>query len=184
MVDDDQRRCACGCGLPVRKNRGEWKRFRHGHRARLQPKGHRAHSWKTGTTRQRGYVLIQMPAHPRANKDTGYVRRAVIVVEQALKRPLRADEVVYHRNRRRDDDRLENLKVVRRGAKGLTKAAIEEIRQLLLRLACRAACPRTQSTAGSTFDSNHRKAVRRFQYDDCGDSRREVSPFISFGCDA
>jgi len=141
MEDDDRKLCACGCGLPVRKNRGRWRRFRLGHVARLQPKGRSALRWKNGTTRQRGYVLVQMPHHPRANKNTGYVRRSIIVVEQALRRSLRPDEAVYHRNGQRNDDRLENLRVARRRAKGLTNAAITEIQQLLSRLADRPARP-------------------------------------------
>jgi hypothetical protein len=51
--------------------------------------------------------------HPRAGKD-GYVKRAVVVVEALLGRPLVNGEDVHHINGIKTDDRPENLRVMNR----------------------------------------------------------------------
>lgn len=72
------------------------------------------HNWKGGTYKFRGYVLVCMPGHPRAYKD-GYVRRAILVMEQKLGRPLQRGERVHHINGIKDDDRPENLEAMTLG---------------------------------------------------------------------
>lgn len=81
-------------------------------------KGDKNPMWKGGRQRTvQGYVLIHAPNHPHQQKNL--VREHVLVVEQALGRYLNygtndADsEVVHHINGTRDDNRLENLLLMR-----------------------------------------------------------------------
>lgn len=66
--------------------------------------------WKTGRIVDRdGYVLLWCPDHPHGRKHTAYVLEHRLVVEEALHRYLRSGEVVHHRNKNKQDNRLENL---------------------------------------------------------------------------
>lgn len=58
-----------------------------------------------------GYILAYAPKHPHAHKD-GYVMLHTILMERAIGRYLAPDEVVHHINHNRDDNRLENLKLM------------------------------------------------------------------------
>lgn len=58
-----------------------------------------------------GYVLVYVPKHPSAHKD-GYVFLHTVIMERYLGRYLTKDEVVHHVNHIRDDNRIENLKVM------------------------------------------------------------------------
>lgn len=59
---------------------------------------------------QDGYIRIYRPTHPRAD-DKGYVKRADLVLEEMLGRPLTKEEIVDHKNRVRDDDNPGNLQL-------------------------------------------------------------------------
>ena len=61
----------------------------------------------------RGYVLAYVPKHPSAHKD-GYVQLHTVIMERHLGRYLKKDEVVHHINHVRDDNRIENLKLMNR----------------------------------------------------------------------
>lgn len=61
-------------------------------------------------TVSRGYTLIFNPEHRKADQN-GYVSEHVLVMEDYLKRPLNSNEAVYHLNRNRRDNRIENLVV-------------------------------------------------------------------------
>lgn len=61
--------------------------------------------------RKDGYVRVYAPDHPHASKD-GYVMKHVLVMERELGRLLKENEVVHHKNRIRDDNRVENLEVM------------------------------------------------------------------------
>lgn len=61
--------------------------------------------------RKDGYVAIYIPEHPRASKD-GYVLEHVLMMEMKIGRHLQENEVVHHINKIRDDNRLENLKLM------------------------------------------------------------------------
>ncbi len=67
--------------------------------------------WKGGQfTCSQGYVYVLMPEHPRANKR-GYVKRSRLVMEHHLGRYLKSEEIPHHKNKIKDDDRIENLRL-------------------------------------------------------------------------
>lgn len=78
--------------------------------SRSYPHGQDNPAWKGGQTKDGGYIYILNPLHPRAD-SSGYIRRADLVMEQMLGRLLTNEEIVDHRNRIRDDDRPENLRL-------------------------------------------------------------------------
>ena len=59
-----------------------------------------------------GYVFINKPNHPSVNKYYKYVKRCNLVIEKHIGRYLVKGEVVHHINNIRDDDRIENLKLM------------------------------------------------------------------------
>lgn len=74
--------------------------------------------WKGGryTNKRDGYIYVYSPDHPNAVKASngvgGYVLEHRLVMEQHLGRLLHADEDVNHINGIKDDNRVENLRVV------------------------------------------------------------------------
>ena len=107
--------CECGCGQEVslakrsdkRRNliKGEPLRFVKGHWNRRE----RQHQWNGGLTCDgQGYVYILMPEHRRADKN-GYVRRAILIAEQVLGKPLPTGSEVHHFNEIKGDDENNNL---------------------------------------------------------------------------
>lgn len=58
-----------------------------------------------------GYIVVYCPNHPNANKS-GYVAKHRLVMEQHIGRLLLKDEVVHHINGIKDDNRIENLKLM------------------------------------------------------------------------
>lgn len=61
----------------------------------------------------RGYVLAYVPKHPRAHID-GYVMLHTVLMERQIGRYLESDEVVHHINHIRADNRIENLKLMKK----------------------------------------------------------------------
>jgi len=82
-----------GCGTKIRSQN------RH---------GQNSPAWKGGQCMDRGYVLIFKPEHPEAMAN-GYVKRARLVLEKKLGRPILLGMRSHHRNEIKDDDRPENL---------------------------------------------------------------------------
>lgn len=76
---------------------------------RIIATGRRSNSWKGGITYYNGYVMIYKPEHQRARPKYGYVKRAILVLEQKLGRPMLPNTDSHHINGVRDDDRPENL---------------------------------------------------------------------------
>ena len=63
--------------------------------------------------RSDGYVKVYVPDHPHATAD-GYVMKHTLVMERHIGRYLEDDEVVHHINHVRDDNRLENLSLMKK----------------------------------------------------------------------
>jgi len=62
-------------------------------------------------TRCDGYKAIYYPDYPHSNKD-GYVMEHVYIMEQHIGRLLKDDECVHHINFVKDDNRIDNLKLM------------------------------------------------------------------------
>jgi hypothetical protein len=69
------------------------------------------HNNKGGTSYRDGYVFIYQPSHHRSGSN-GYVKRAIIVLENKLGRELVDNEIAHHINSIKDDDRPENLQEI------------------------------------------------------------------------
>ena len=69
--------------------------------------------WSGGRHRSAdGYMYVWTPYHPNARR--GYVAEHRLVMEKHLQRFLRRDEDVHHVNEIKDDNRLQNLRVLSR----------------------------------------------------------------------
>lgn len=109
--------CECGCGEPApisNKNRPEIGhvkgmpiRFILGHHARLQSQ-ETAARWNGGTSMVKGYYVVQMPGHHRAD-TRGYVPQHILIAEKALGRDLRLPVEVHHVNEIKSDNAPSNL---------------------------------------------------------------------------
>ena len=74
-------------------------------------RGENNHKWKGGKTVVNGYVYIKSYDHP--NKNSGdYVAEHSLVVERHIGRYLEPTEYVHHKNKIKDDNRIENLEIV------------------------------------------------------------------------
>lgn len=98
---------ALGCSIfSVPDGRG-----RHGNHA----KGQRNARWNGGRWEHSdGYVGIAVPIGHHLRQAHGYAYEHQIVAEKMLKRRLRSDEVVHHKNGKRADNRPANLDVTTR----------------------------------------------------------------------
>lgn len=61
--------------------------------------------------RSDGYIAVYFPEHPKSTKQ-GYIMEHDLVMECAIGRHLKDDEVVHHINHKRDDNRLSNLQLM------------------------------------------------------------------------
>lgn len=89
----DARFCSRSCAMIFNQRDGGWHR-------------------KTGTMKHKGYVLEWAPKHPASIK--GYVPQHRLIIERSIGRILTDDEAVHHINRKRDDNRIENLQLMTR----------------------------------------------------------------------
>lgn len=80
---------------------------------KVERKGNRNPYWSGGRYKDQlnGYILVYKPKHPFAKKK-GYVLEHRLVMEKFLGRYLRKNEIVHHRNKRKDDNRIENLELI------------------------------------------------------------------------
>jgi hypothetical protein len=65
----------------------------------------------SGTLTRQGYRMVYRPGHPNANPRSGQIAEHVLVMAEAVGRPLAKGETVHHRNGVRADNRLENLEL-------------------------------------------------------------------------
>ena len=76
--------------------------------------------WKGGKiTSKDGYIMIYMPDYPYHNGQGIYVYEHRYVMEKYLGRILNSHEVVHHLNGIRNDNRIENLKLLKNHGKHL-----------------------------------------------------------------
>ena len=95
-------------------------KFKKGHKAHTDGKnllgqqaGEKHWKWGGGRITAFGYVLIWSPDHPNKSKR-GYVQEHRLIIEKEIGRYLTKEEVVHHINNIRDDNRIENLKLMTR----------------------------------------------------------------------
>lgn len=69
--------------------------------------------WKGGRYKDKasGFIFAHQPDHPCANAN-GYVSEHRLIMEEKLGRSLKPNELVLHKNGKRDDNRLQNLQIV------------------------------------------------------------------------
>lgn len=61
--------------------------------------------------RRDGYICVFVPDHPYSNSE-GYVMKHHLVMEKEIGRYIKPGEVIHHINHIRDDNRIENLKLM------------------------------------------------------------------------
>ena len=77
--------------------------------------GNKNGNWKGGSYKQsQGYTYVLSPDHPNADTH-GYMLEHRLVMEKYIGRYLAPDEVVHHVNGIRNDNRIENLKLYKKG---------------------------------------------------------------------
>jgi hypothetical protein len=78
-------------------------------------KAFKANHWKGGQRKIRGYVLEYAPDHPHCI-DNRYVLQHRLVMEKHIGRYLKKGEVIHHLNGIRHDNRIENLRLMKKRA--------------------------------------------------------------------
>ena len=74
--------------------------------------GSRGANWHGGRKKnKKGHVLVMRKGHPMAD-SAGYVMEHRLIMAEYLGRPLEKNEVVHHLNGVKDDNRIENLKLM------------------------------------------------------------------------
>jgi hypothetical protein len=92
----------------IKQNRG-WQRKSRGIPIDLPLRKSKGY-WKT----PQGYIMIYKKGHPNANAND-CIQEHCYVMSEYIKRPLKRNESVHHKNGIRDDNRIENLELWHRG---------------------------------------------------------------------
>lgn len=90
------------------------KQKRHMQRLNINQKGKNNRGWKGGKYKNHGYIYVLCPKHPYCTLR-GYVREHHLIMEKKIGRFLKKEEIVHHINEIRDDNRIENLKLFKKG---------------------------------------------------------------------
>jgi hypothetical protein len=61
-----------------------------------------------------GYIRIRCVGHPRASPHGHYVFEHILEMEKHINRFIKPNEIVHHRNGDKQDNRIENLEVMKR----------------------------------------------------------------------
>jgi hypothetical protein len=78
----------------------------------LMHQGAACYAWKGGKSKHsEGYILRCAKGHPRATERGGYVFEHILVMEEFLGRFLVDGEIVHHKNRKKDENRIDNLEL-------------------------------------------------------------------------
>lgn len=98
------------------KNRNKLGQFKKGHTINLGKKkptisGKNHYNWKGGIIIQEGYRYVLCPNHPRAKSKKGYVAEHVLVMEKILRRYLKPEEIVHHKDENKLNNKPKNLKL-------------------------------------------------------------------------
>lgn len=80
----------------------------------MSRKGEKNPMWKGGKFQdKRGYIMLYKPYHPFARR--GYVMEHRLIMEEYLDRFLGINEIVHHLNGIKNDNRIENLCIMKKG---------------------------------------------------------------------
>lgn len=79
----------------------------------ISRRGSKAGYWKGGRYKDNtsGYVWIFTPDHSSCTKR-GYVLEHRLVMEKFIGRYLRGNEIIHHKNKIKDDNRVKNLEII------------------------------------------------------------------------
>lgn len=77
-------------------------------------KGPLSNNWKGGRVKRQGYIYILDQEKRDKNGMSRYTAEHQIVAEKKYKRKIKEDELVHHLNGIRDDNRPENLVIIKR----------------------------------------------------------------------
>lgn len=79
----------------------------------ISRRGQKAGYWKGGRYKDNasGYIWIYNPNHPSCTKK-GYVLEHRLAIEKFIGRYLRGNEIVHHKNKIKDDNRIKNLEII------------------------------------------------------------------------
>jgi len=123
--------CQCGCGRKTNLakktyasegiRKGEPRSYLPGHNPRetYGAIGKLNGRWNDGKTKNKGYILVMNPDHPRANPN-GYVLEHLLAMEKHLGRPILPTEAVHHIDGNKANNAIENLQLFETWGKHLS----------------------------------------------------------------
>ena len=101
---------------PIKSNNGIYgKKHKSSTKEKMRKKaigrnaGHKSRFWKGGRINHHGYIYLYLPEHPFAKRK--YYQEHRYKMEQKIGRFLLPEEIVHHKNRIKDDNRIRNLQL-------------------------------------------------------------------------